>query len=100
VKYGKDGLVDISKGRLVLRGFVQEYGVNYEETFSPVIKFFSIRILLAFAVQKHMLVHQMDVITAFLNGRVVEEIYTKQHEGNVKLGKEHMVCKLKKSLFV
>jgi hypothetical protein len=99
VKYGKDGLVDRFKGRLVARGFVQEYGVDYEETFSPVVKFSSIRTLLAFAVEKQMLVHQMDVITAFLNGRLEEEIYMEQPEGYVKPGTEHMVCKLKKSLY-
>ena len=99
VKYGKHGEVDRFKGRLVAKGYSQKYGVDYDETFSPVLRFSSLRILLAYAVQKKMLVHQMDVTTAFLNGDLEEEIYMEQPEGYVVSGKEHMVCKLKKSLY-
>ena len=55
-------------------GYAQEYGVDYDETFSPVVKFSSIRALLAFAVKRKMCVHQKDVITAFLNGKLEQEI--------------------------
>jgi len=54
---------------------------------------------LSFAVQKKMIVHQMDVVTAFLNGELAEEIYIKQPEGYVELGKEDIICKLKKSIY-
>ncbi len=66
MKYGDDGSVARYKGRLVAKGYSQKYGVDYEETFAPVVRFSSIRALLAFAVQNDILVHQMDVQTAFL----------------------------------
>ena len=98
-KYGPDGMVERFKGRLVTKGFAQKLGIDYEETFSPVAKFSSIRALLALAVQKGMHVHQMDVVTAFLNGRLEEEVYMEQPEGYQQPGKEALVCKLKKSLY-
>ena len=70
VKHDNDGNIERFKGRLVSKGYAQKYGVDYDETFSPVVRFSSIRALLAYAVQKHLLIHQMDVVTAFLNGQV------------------------------
>jgi len=99
VKHDSEGRVERFKGRLVAKGYSQKYGIDYDETFSPVVRFSSIRILLAFAVQKGMLVHQMDVVTAFLNGELSEEIYMQQPPGYVQLGQEDLVCKLKKSLY-
>ena len=99
VKYGSDGKVERFKGRLVAKGYAQQYGIDYEETFSPVVRFSSIRLLLAYAVQNDMLVHQMDVVTAFLNGKLEEEIYMEQPDGYIQPGKEHLVCKLQKSLY-
>ena len=99
VKYGSHGKAERFKGRLVAKGYAQKYGIDYEETFSPVVRFTSIRSLLAFAVQNDMLIHQMDVVTAFLNGKLDEEIYMEQPEGYVIAGKENLVCKLKKSLY-
>lgn len=61
------------KCRLVAKGYSQKYGADYDETFSPVVRFSSIRTLLSFAVQNNMHVHQMDVVTAFLNGHLDEE---------------------------
>lgn len=98
-KYGEDGTIEKFKARLVAKGFAQKHGVDYEETFSPVVKFASIRTLLAMAVQKGWHVHQMDVITAFLNGDLDEEIYMQQPDGYVKLGEEELVCRLRKSLY-
>ena len=99
VKYGDQGQVERFKGRLVAKGYSQKYGIDYDETFSPVVRFDSIRALLAFAVQKKMLIHQMDVVAAFLHGDLEEDIYMEQPEGYVIPGKEDMVCKLKKSLY-
>ena len=99
VKYGSDGKVERFKGRLVAKGYAQQYGIDYEETFSPVVRFSSIRLLLAYAVQNDMLVHQMDVVTAFLNGKLEEEIYMEQPDGYIQPGKENLVCKLQKSLY-
>ena len=80
------------------KGFAQKYGINYEETFSPVVCYSSIRTLLAYAIQNDMLIHQMDVVTAFLNGTLEEDIYMQQPAGYVQPGKK-MVSKLKKSLY-
>jgi hypothetical protein len=99
VKYNADGSVARLKARLVARGYSQEAGIDYVETFSPVAKYVSIRALLAIAVETGMSVHQMDVKTAFLNGVLDEEIYMDQPEGYVIAGKESLVCRLKKSLY-
>jgi len=64
VKYNCEGRVEHLKGRLVAKGCAQKYGIDYE-TFSPVVRFSSIHMLLAYAVQNEMLIHQMDVVTAF-----------------------------------
>lgn len=85
------------KARLVARGFSQEYLVDYEETFAPVARISSFRFILAFSNQFNLLVHHMDVKTAFLNGVLKEEIYMKVPEG-VK-SKSNQVCKLHKALY-
>jgi hypothetical protein len=74
-------------------------GLDFSETFAPVAKFTSIRILLSLAAAKNWECHHMDVKTAFLNGDLEEEIYMVQPEGFVKPGEEHLVCKLIKSLY-
>jgi len=99
VKYGDQGQVERFKGRLVAKGYSQKYGLDFDETFSPVVRFDSIRALLAFAVQRKMMIHQMDVVAAFLHGDLEEDIYMEQPEGYVVPEKEDMVCKLKKSLY-
>lgn len=99
VKHHSDGQVERYKCRLVAKGYSQIYGADYDETFSPVVRFGSIRTLLSFAVQNNLNVHQMDVVTAFLNGHLEEEIYMEQPEGYIKPGQEHLVCKLNKSIY-
>ena len=99
LKHAADGTVERFKARLVAKGYTQKYGIDYDETSSPVVRFSSIRLLLAFAVQNDLLIHQMDVETTFLNGKLDEEIYMQQPEGYVKSGEEHLVCKLEKSLY-
>lgn len=91
--------MDRFKGRLVAKGFSQKAGIDYDETFSPVVRFATICALLGHAIEGEMLLHQMDVITAFLNGDLEEVIYMRQPEGYAVPGKEHMVCKLKKSIY-
>ena len=68
MKYDGKGRVKCFKSRLVAQGYSQKYGVNYDEIFAPVACFSSICILLAFAVENRMKIHQMDVVNAFLNG--------------------------------
>ncbi|CAB4021125.1 retrotransposon, Ty1-copia subclass [Paramuricea clavata] len=83
VKHDENGKIDLFKGRLVAKGFLQKYGIEFVETFSPVVLFTSIRALLAFAVSRNMFIHQMDVVTAFLNGTLDQDIYMEQPEGYV-----------------
>ena len=99
VKYKNNGQVERFKARLVAKGYTQRYGIDYDETFSPVVRFASIRTVLAVALEKNMIIHQMDVETAFLNGLLNEDIYMVQPEGYAISGKENLVCKLKKSLY-
>lgn len=84
-KRGSDGKVQRFKAQLVAKGFTQKHGIDYDETFSPVVSFTSVRTLLAFAVQNGMMVHQMDVVTAFLNGTLDKEIYMEQPPGYIKI---------------
>ena len=99
VKYDDKGEVNRFKGRLVAQGFSQKRGIDYEEVFSPVAHLLSIRVLLAFTAENKLQVHQMDVVSAFLNGDLKEEIYMRQPPGYIQLGKEEFVCKLRKSIY-
>lgn len=98
-KYKSDGSISRFKARFVARGFSQEEGIDYSETFSPVLKMTSLRLLLALATLYDYHIHQMDVVTAFLNGTLREDIYISQPDGYIQPGKEHQVCKLLKSLY-
>ena len=95
VKHNADGSIERYKARLVAKGYSQEEGTDYEETYSPVARYTSIRSVLAIANQLDLEPHQMDVQTAFLNGALEEEIYMSQPEGYKVKGKENSVCKLK-----
>ena len=98
-KLKSDGSIERYKARLVAKGFTQKEGIDYFETFSPVTKITSIRIMFAIASACNLEIHQMDVKTAFLNGILEEEIYINQPEGYVVKGEENKVCKLNKSLY-
>ena len=98
-KVGSDGTTERYKARLVAQGYTQRHGLDYDETFSPVARAESVRTIMALAAKHNMVVHQMDVKTAFLNGKLEEEVYMKQPEGFIKEGQEHLVCKLKKAIY-
>ncbi|KAK2442716.1 putative mitochondrial protein [Trifolium repens] len=98
-KLKPDGTVDKYKARLVAKGFRQRENIDFFDTFSPVTRITSIRVLISIAAIYNLTVHQMDVKTAFLNGDLEEEIYIEQPEGFVIHGQEHKVCKLDKSLY-
>lgn len=87
------------KARLVVKGYTQKKGVDFEEIFSPVVKMSSIRTILSLVACYDLEVEQMDVKTAFLHGDLEEELYMEQPEGFVAQGKEDYVCRLKKSLY-
>nr|GEU83506.1 retrovirus-related Pol polyprotein from transposon TNT 1-94 [Tanacetum cinerariifolium] len=76
-----------------------EEGINFEESFAPVARLEAIRIFLAYAAHKNMVVYQMDVKTAFLNGNLWEEVYISQPNGFVDLDNPNHVHKLKKALY-
>eukprot|EP00253_Pinus_taeda_P017693 PITA_17693 len=97
-KYGPDGKVDKHKARLVTKGFSQVEGIDYTETFSPVAKMNSIRLVLSLAASLKWEVHQMDVKSAFLQGDLHEEIYMEQPIGFIQTDSS-LVCRLKKSLY-
>lgn len=99
VKTGADGSIERYKARLVAQGFSQSYGTDYDETFCPVVRQESLRVLIALSVQYGLQLHQVDVTTAFLNGNLEEEIFMKQPKGFGTKGEEHLVCKLKKSIY-
>jgi hypothetical protein len=99
VKYDAQGNVERYKSRLVAKGYSQTEGVDFNETFAPVAKFNSIRLLIALAAQYDLELHQMDVKTAFLNGDLEEEIYMEQPEGFILPGNENKVCKLQRSIY-
>uniref|UniRef100_H3H842 Integrase catalytic domain-containing protein n=1 Tax=Phytophthora ramorum TaxID=164328 RepID=H3H842_PHYRM len=99
VKENQAGEIERFKARLVAKGFSQKYGIDYDETFAPVAKFTSIRIVLGLAAKYGLKLHQMDVKTAFLNGVLDEDIYMAQPDGYVDEAHPDHVCKLKRSLY-
>ena len=99
IKHDENGHAERYKCRLVAQGYTQAQGIDYHETFAPVARFGSIRTLLAIAAKRKMYVHQMDVHTAFLNGKLEEDIYMSQPEGFEVRGKEDLVCHLHSSLY-
>nr|GEV69866.1 retrovirus-related Pol polyprotein from transposon TNT 1-94 [Tanacetum cinerariifolium] len=84
---------------IVARGYRQEDGIDFEESFAPVARLEAIRIFLAFATHKNMVVYQMDVKTTFLNGNLREEVYVSQSNGFVDQDNPNHVYKLKKALY-
>ena len=94
-----DGNLVRHKARLVVKGFSQKKGIDFDEIFSPVVKMSSIRVILGLVASLNLELEQLDVKTAFLHGELEEEIYMEQPEGFKIKGKEDMVCRLKKSLY-
>lgn len=85
------------KARLVARGLSQRKGVSYSETYSPVVRFTSRRLLFSYAAKKNLDMYHLDVETAFLYGEMTDSVYLQQPEGYVVKGKEEQVCLLKKA---
>jgi hypothetical protein len=92
-----NGQIDRYKARLVAKGFSQQYGVDYDETFAPVVRMESLCILLAIVAAEDLEIHQMDVVTAYLAGELEEEIYMALPHG--LRGTESKVCRVRKGLY-
>ncbi|GMI79954.1 hypothetical protein HRI_001664700 [Hibiscus trionum] len=99
IKYNSDGTIQRHKARLVAKGFTQTYGIDFKETFAPVAKLNSVRILLSLAVNCDWKLHQLDIKNAFLNGNLEEEVYMEIPSGVKGTGQPQKVCKLAKSLY-
>ncbi|GKB32892.1 retrovirus-related pol polyprotein from transposon TNT 1-94, partial [Tanacetum coccineum] len=88
-----------NKARLVAQVFRHEEGIDFEESFAPVARIKAIRIFVANATNKNMMIFQMEVKTAFLNGKLKEEVYVFQPEGFVDQDNPSHVYKLKKAMY-
>lgn len=99
VKYSPDGAISRYKARLVAKGFHQTYGIDFFETYSPVVKSSTIRVILSISVLHHWNIRQLDVNNAFLNGALTEDVYVHQPEGFIHPQYHHHVCKLQKALY-
>ena len=97
-KLNPDGTICKHKARLVVKGYVQQYGVDYQETFAPVARYDKIKLILAFASHSSWQIHQLDVELAFLNCLLAEEMYEEQPDGFSTPRKEDQVCILSKAL--
>ncbi|GBE90151.1 hypothetical protein SCP_1801750 [Sparassis crispa] len=99
IKHNAEGEIESYKARLVAQGFTQVPGIDFNETFAPVAKLASIRLILTLAAHYDWELHQMDVKGVYLNGDLEEEIYMWQPPGQAEPGKEHLVCRLKRPLY-
>ena len=99
LKYNPDGSIAHYKARLVARGFSQAYGLDYHETFSPVARLSSIRVLFSIALDQSWPLHQLDVSNAFLYGDLDEQVFMEQPPGYVAQGESSEVCLLKKAIY-
>ena len=98
-KYHSDGSLAHHKARWVVRGFSQQHGIDYDETFSPVVKPATIQVVLSLAVSRSWPIHQLDMKNTFLHGHLEETVYCQQPPGFVDPTTPDHVCLLQKSLY-
>ncbi|KAM1595278.1 hypothetical protein ACFX10_001586 [Malus domestica] len=99
VKKNPDDSVSRYKARLVAQGFSQEHGIDYLDTFSPVVCHTTVRIILSLAAMNHWTLRQLDIKNAFLHGDLQEEVYMQQPQGFIDPSYPSHVCKMVKSLY-
>jgi len=98
-KINERGEVDKCKARLVVKGYAQQAGIDYNEVFAPVARWDTIKLTLSIAASRGWKVYQLDVKSAFLHGEITEEVYVEQPKGYEVKGKENKVYRLKKALY-
>ena len=98
-KRGPNGEVTKYKAHLVAQGFSQQEGIDYLETFAPIVKSASLHVFLAICARHGWKIRQMDIKSAYLNGSITEDIYMHQPKGYEERGSEAKVTKLKKGLY-
>ncbi|KAH9657251.1 hypothetical protein KPL70_022991 [Citrus sinensis] len=100
-KIKRDGNDPVERyhARLVVKGYAQKEGIDFNEIFSPVVRLTTVRVVLAMCATFDLHLEQLDVKTAFFHGELEEEIYMLQLEGFAETGKENLVCRLNKSLY-
>nr|GEU60795.1 Gag-Pol polyprotein [Tanacetum cinerariifolium] len=98
-KKDEDQTVIRNKARLAAKGYAQEEGIDFEESFTPVVRLEAVRILIAYAAHKYFPIYQMDVKTTFLNGPLKEEVYVVQPDGFVDPDHPEKVYRLRKALY-
>jgi hypothetical protein len=99
IKWHADGSIERYKARLVAKGFHQQLGIDYHETYSPVIKPTTVRTVLSLAISSGWSIHQIDIQNAFLHGHLSEEVFMTQPPGFQHPQYPHHVCKLNKALY-
>lgn len=87
------------KTRLVAKGYSQIKGVNYDDTYSPVVRFTSLRLLFAYAAKWNLDIIHYDIETAFLHGKLSETVDLQQPEGFIPKGEENKVCHLRRAIY-
>ena len=99
IKFNSDGSIERYKARLVAKGYNQTYGIDYNETFAPVAKMNTVRILFSIAVNNDWNLYQMDVENIFLQGTLEEKMYMTLPPGHKMKNNSNIVCRLNKSIY-
>jgi hypothetical protein len=98
IKYAADGSVENFKARFVSRGFTQKEGIDYKDNFSPVSRYTSIQAIISLASVLGWKLHQMDVKTTFLNGKIEQEVFVEQPDGFILHKQRHSCMQAKEGL--
>lgn len=99
IKNNPKGNTTRYKARLVIKGFAQQKGIDFEEIFAPVVRLTTLRVLFAMAAKLNLDIDHLHLVTAFFHGRLEKDIYMEQPKEYVTLGQENKVCKLKKAIY-